>query len=197
MSESEPEKTFASNEITRLLNAWAGGRHSAADELFPLIQRELHKIAKEHMRRQDPGHILQTTALVNEAYVRLAGSKDKTWKDRNHFYAVASMAMRHVLVDYARKELRDKRGSGKSDVPLDDATEIPNEPSSMLIALDEALRSFAKLDRRAAQVVELRYFGGLSIKETASVLGVSPATVSNDWAAAQLWLTRELSEKKK
>lgn len=183
------------NEITRLLNAWAEGRYTAAEELFPLIQRELHQIAKEHMRRQDPGHILQTTALVNEAYMRLASNKAKNWKDRRHFYAVASMAMRHVLVDYARKELRRKRGSGKSDLPLDEADAISVEPSSLVVALDEALGAFAKLDPRAAQVVELRYFGGLSIKETANVLGVSPATVSKDWAIAQLWLTRELSGK--
>ncbi|MCA1577973.1 MAG: sigma-70 family RNA polymerase sigma factor [Acidobacteria bacterium] len=183
---------LAPEQITGLLNAWAEGRHTAAEELFPLIQRELHKIAKEHMRRQEPGHILQTTALVNEAYMRLAGSKAKRWKDRRHFYAVASMAMRHILVDYARKDLRTKRGSGKSDLPLEEATAISTEPSAMLVALDDALRAFAKLDPRAAQVVELRYFGGLSIKETANVLGVSPATVSKDWAAAQLWLTREL-----
>src|SRR5689334_23123033 len=142
----------APQEITRLLNEWAAGHHTAAEELFPLIQQELLTIAKEHMRRQERGHILQTTALVNEAYLRLAGNKNKTWKDRQHFYAVASMAMRHVLVDYARKELRSKRGSGKADVPLEEAAAVSLEPGSMVIALDEALRSFAQIDPRAAQV---------------------------------------------
>lgn len=181
------------NEITRLLNAWAEGHHTAAEELFPLIEQELHVIAKEHMRRQQPGHILQTTALVDEAYIRLAGRKARGWKDRRHFFAVASMAMRHILVDFARKDLRSKRGSGKAELPLDEASAIADEPSSWLVALDDALRSFAKLDPRAAKVVEHRFFGGLSIKETAKDLGISPATVSKDWKAAQLWLMRELS----
>jgi RNA polymerase sigma factor (TIGR02999 family) len=184
--------TSAPKEITRLLNAWAEGRQTAAEELFPIIERELHQIAEEHMRRQQPGHILQTTALVNEAYLKLAGARVKSWKDRRHFFAVASMAMRHILVDYARKELRRKRGSGRSDLPLDEAIAIPAEPSSWLVAIDDALRSFAKLDPRAAQVIELRFFGGLSIKETAKVIGISAATVSNDWTAAQLWLMREI-----
>lgn len=189
----------ASPEITRLLNAWAEGHQSAAEELFPLIERELHQIAAEHMRLQNPGHILQTTALVNEAYVRLVGSKVKGWKDRRHFFAVASMAMRHILIDYARKELRGKRGSGRARLPLDEANAIPVSDTSYLIAegslvvaLDEALRSFAKLDPRAAQVVVLRYFGGLSIKETANAMRVSRATVSNDWKTARLWLMRQI-----
>lgn len=182
----------APNEITRLLNAWAHGDRRAADELFPLIERELHQIAAEHMRRQNPGHILQTTALVNEAYIRLVGSRLKNWKNRKHFFAVASLAMRHILVGYARRGRRRKRGSGKSDLSLNEASVVRAEDSSWLIQLDEALRSFAQLDPRAAQVVELRVFGGLTIKETAKVLGVSPATVSNDWVAAQLWLMREI-----
>lgn len=182
----------APNEITRLLNAWARGDRRAADELFPLIERELHQIAAEHMRRQNPGHILQTTALVNEAYIRLARGKVRHWANRKHFFAAASLAMRHILVDYARKVRRGKRGSGRSDLALDEANAVREEDSSWLIALDNALRSFAHLDPRAAKVVELRFFAGLTIKETAKVLGVSPATVSNDWVAAQLWLMREI-----
>jgi len=180
--------TFTPNEITRLLNAWADGHDSAGEELFPLIQRELHSIAKEHMRRQQPGHVLQTTALVNEAYMKLIGGRAKSWKDRRHFFAVASIAMRHILVDFARRDVQSER-----DLALDEAPAIPDEPSSLLVALDEALRAFAKLDPRAAKVVEHRFFGGLSIKETAEALKVSPATVSNDWKAARLWLMRELN----
>lgn len=191
---SEERIPSAPKEITRLLNAWAAGRHTAAEELFPLIERELHQIAKDHMRRQQPGHTLQTTALVNEAYLRLAGNKVKSWENRRHFFAVASMAMRHILVDWARRKLREKRGSGKSRLALNEAFAIPAESSSWLVALDDALRSFAKLDPRAAQVVELRFFGGLSIKETAKVLGISSATVSKDWAAARLWLMHEIDE---
>lgn len=185
--------TSAPEEITRLLNAWGAGDQTASEKLFPLIERELHGIAQEHMRRQPPGHILQTTALVNEAYMKLAGGRIKSWKDRGHFFAVASMAMRHILVDYARKELRGKRGSGRSDLPLDEALAVPVQQSTWLIALDEALRSFAKLDPRAAQVVELRLFGGLSVEETAKALGVSKATVHNDSTTARLWLTRRIS----
>lgn len=180
-------------EITSLLNAWAEGDATAANKLFPLIERELHRIAQEHMRRQPPGHILQTTALVNEAYMKLAGGSVKSWKDRGHFFAVASMAMRHILVDYARKELSGKRGSGRADLPLDEALAVPVQESSWLVALDDALRSFAKLDPRAAQIVELRFFGGLSIEETAEVMGLSVATVYNELKAARLWLLREMS----
>lgn len=185
--------TSIPEEITRLLNAWGAGDQNAAEKLFPLIERELHDIAQEHMRQQPPGHILQTTALVNEAYMKLAGGRIKSWKDRGHFFAVASMAMRHILVDYARKELSGKRGSGRSALPLDEALAIPVQQSAWLVALDEALRSFAKLDPRAAQVVELRLFGGLSVEETAKALGVSKATVHNDSKAARLWLTRAIS----
>ena len=185
--------TSAPEEITHLLNAWAEGDQTVAEKLFPLIERELHLIAQEHMRRQPPGHILQTTALVNEAYMKLAGGKIKSWRDRGHFFAVASMAMRHILVDYARKEIREKRGGDRADLPLDEAIAIPAQQSSWLVALDEALRTFAKLDPRAAQVIELRLFGGLSVEETAKALGVSKATVHNDSNAAQLWLKREIS----
>ncbi|MCA1604717.1 MAG: sigma-70 family RNA polymerase sigma factor [Acidobacteria bacterium] len=182
------------NEITALLNAWAKGDQTAAERLFPLIERELHEIAEGYMRHQPVDHTLQPTALVNEAYLKLAGREHTTWKDRGHFFAVASKAMRHILVDYARKGLTQKRGLGRTDLRLDDAILIPGEHSGWLVVLDEALRSFAKLDPRAAQVVELRFFGGLTIKETAKIMGISAATVSNDWATAQLWLMREIRE---
>lgn len=185
--------THAPEEITSLLNAWADGDQTAAEKLFPLILRELRQIAENRMRQQHPGHTLQPTALVNEAYAKLAGGSIKSWKDRGHFFAVASTAMRHILIDYARKDHRQKRGDGKTDVPLDEAIAIPVEQSAWLLALDDALNSFAKIDTRAARVVELRFFGGLSVEETAEVLGVSPATVHNDWKAARLWLMREIS----
>lgn len=183
----------APEEITCLLNAWAEGDQTAADKLFRLIERNLHQIAHEHMRRRPPGHLLQTTELVNEAYLKLAGSGAKSWKDRRHFFAVASMAMRHILVDYARKYLRQKRGIGRTDLPLDEAISVPAEQGSLIVALDDALTSFAKLDPRAAQVVELRFFGGLSVEEAAELMGISQATVYNDWKAARLWLMREIN----
>lgn len=185
--------TSPPEEITRLLNAWAEGDQAAAEELFPLIEHELHKIAQEHMRRQQPGHILQTTALVGEVYLKLAGSSVKRWENRRHFFAVASMAMRHTLVDYARKDLRQRRGVGGAELSLDEALTTSTEKSSLLVALDEALTAFARLDPRAAQIVELRFFGGLSVEETAGVLGISPATIYSDWKAARLWLMREIS----
>lgn len=185
--------THAPEEITGMLNAWAEGDQTAAEKLFPLIERELHQIAGEHMRRQLPGHTLQTTALVNEAYLKLAGSSVNSWKNRAHFFAVASMAMRQILIDHARKEHRQKRGSGRVELPLDEATVVTSEQSSWLVALDDALRSLAKIDPRAAQVVELRYFGGFSVKETAEIMGRSLATVHNDWKVARLWITREFA----
>jgi RNA polymerase sigma factor (TIGR02999 family) len=187
--------THAPDEITRLLNAWAKGDQTAAEKLFPLIVRELRQIAEKHMRQQPPGHILQTTELVHEAYLKLASGSVKSWKDRGHFFAVASMAMRHILIDHARKDLRHKRGAGRTDLPLDEAAIIPVEQSGWLIALDDALNTFAELDHRAAQVVVLRFFGGLSVEETAEVLGISRATVQNDWRAARLWLMREIEGK--
>lgn len=189
----EKPMTSAPADITNLLNAWAKGDQTAAEMLFPLIERELHQIAAEHMRRQSPGHLLQTTALVNEAYMKLAGGRVKSWKDREHFFAVASMAMRHILVDYARKELTEKRGSGRADLPMDEAITAPIQQCSWLVALDDALRSLAKLDPRAARAIELRFFGGLSFEETAEIIGVSKSTLHNDWRAAQLWLMREIS----
>lgn len=181
--------------ITHLLNAWAEGDQTAAEKLFPLIERKLHDIAQEHMRRQPRGHTLQTTALVNEAYLKLAGGKVKSWKDREHFFAVASMAMRHILVDHARKKLREKRGSGRAELPADETIAAPVQQSKWLVALDEALRSFAELDPRAARIIELRFFGGLSVKETAEVMRISKATVHNDMKAALLWLMREISRR--
>lgn len=184
--------THAPEEITRLLNAWAAGDPTAAEKLFPLILRELRQIAENHMRQQNPGHTLRPTALVNEAYMKLAGGSVKSWNDRGHFFAVASTAMRHILIDHARDNLRQKRGAGRANLPLDDATFVLVEQSTWLVALDDALQSFAKLDPRAAQVVVLRFFTGLSVKETAKAMGISPATVHNDWKAAQLWLMREI-----
>lgn len=184
--------THAPEVLTRLLNAWAGGDHAAAEQLFPLILGELRLIAKKHLRRQFPGHTLQPTELVNEAYAKLVVGSVKSWKDRGHFFAVASTAMRQILIDHARKDLRRKRGDGRTDLPLDETATIPVGQSAWLVALDDAITSFAKLDPRAAQVVVLRYFGGLNVEETAEILGVSKSTVHNDWKAARLWLMREI-----
>ena len=186
--------TSDSDQITHLLNAWAQGSHTAAEELFPLIERELHQIAKDHMRRQKPNHMLQTTELVNEAYLRLVAGKN--WNDRRHFFAVASMAMRRILVDKARRENREKRRPERAALPFDETIAIFEEPAGWLIALDEALRSLAQLDPRAAKVVELRFFGGLTAEETAKTMDLSLATVNKDWKAARLWLVREMTGKK-
>lgn len=188
----EKRMTHAPEEITRLLNAWAKGDQMAAEKLFPLILRELRQIADKHMHQQQPGHILQATELVQEAYLKLAGGRVKRWANRGHFFAVATKAMRHILTDHARKDLRQKRGGGRTNLPLDEAAIIPVEQSAWLVALDDALNSFAELDPRAARVVELRYFGGLSVEETAEALDVSRTTVKSDWKTAQLWLMREI-----
>jgi RNA polymerase sigma-70 factor, ECF subfamily len=185
--------TSASDQITRLLNAWAKGSNTAAEELFPLIEQELHQIAKEHMRRRRPGYMIQTTELVNEAYLRLVDGEN--WHDRRHFFAVASLAMRHILIDRARSDRRQKRRVERSDLPPEEALPIFDEPSRWLIALDDALHALAKLDPRAARVIELRFFGGLTVEETAEAMDLSPATVYKDWKSARLWLTREISGK--
>jgi RNA polymerase sigma factor (TIGR02999 family) len=175
-------------DVTQWLIAWSQGDQAALDRLMPLVYDELHRMAKRHMARQQPGHTLQTTALIHEAYLRLVGQPAKQWQNRAHFFAVAAQAMRHVLVDYARSRGYQKRGGGARAVSLDEAAIVSHERAAELIALDEALTDLAALHPRQSQVVELRFFGGLSVEETAEVLKVSPDTVMRDWRMAKAWL---------
>ena len=178
--------------ITQLLVAWSDGDRAALDELVPLVHSELRRIARNYMRGERKGHTLQTTALVNEAYVRLVDQKQVRWQNRAHFLAIASELMRRILVDYARRRQSQKRGADALQVTLGDAETLPWERTPDLVALDEALTSFAKIDERRCRVVELKFFGGLSIEETAEVLKVSPTTVERDWTIAKAWLHKTL-----
>ena len=178
--------------ITQLLVAWSNGDRAALDELVPLVHLELRRIARNYMRGERKDHTLQTTGLINEAYVRLVDQKHVRWQNRAHFLAIASELMRRILVDYARRRLYQKRGAGALQVTLGDAETIPVERTPDLVALDEALTSLAKIDERRSRVVELKFFGGLSIEETAEVLKVSPTTVERDWTIAKAWLHKTL-----
>ena len=182
--------------ITQLLVAWSEGDRAALDELIPLVHNELRRIARNYMRGERKGHTLQTTALINEAYVRLVDQKDVKWQNRAHFMAIASEMMRRILVDYARRRQYQKRGAGAVQVTLSDAAEISNQRSPDLVALDEALTSLAEIDPRRSRVVELRFFGGLSIEETAEVLKVSTTTVERDWTIAKAWLHKTVMSDK-
>ena len=179
--------------VTELLVAWSRGDEGALDGLAPLVHHELRRLAARHMRGERPGHILQATALVNEAYLRLVDWKDVRWQNRVHFYAVAAQIMRRVLVDMARTRDRAKRGGGQLHVSLSEAADVPAAQRVDLVALDEALETLAALNPRQSRVIELRFFGGLSLDETAHVVGVSVGTVRRDWSLAQTWLFRELS----
>jgi RNA polymerase sigma factor (TIGR02999 family) len=185
--------TPSQHEVSQLLQAWGQGDSNAFDALVAIVYDELRRMARRHMARQSPGHTLQTTALIHEAYMRLVDLKDVAWQDRSHFFAVAARAMRHVLVDYARSRRAAKRGGKLRLVSLDEAATICEERAAEVVALDDALENLAAFDSRKCQVVELRYFGGLSVDETAEVLGVSPETVARDWRIARTWLHRELS----
>jgi RNA polymerase sigma factor (TIGR02999 family) len=180
-------------QITHLLLDWNNGDAQALERLMPLVQNELHRLAHRYMAGERPGHPLQTTALVNEAYLRLIDTSRVQWRNRAHFYAVSAQLMRRILVDVARARNKLKRGGGGVLVSLDEALDISHEPSADLIALDEALVKLAGLDQRKSKVVELRFFGGLTVEETAEVLNVSAITVMRDWEMAKVWLLRELS----
>ena len=177
--------------VTELLLAWSGGDESAFDQLVPLIHAELHRVARRHMRGERKDHTLQTTALVNEAYLRLINLKRVRWQDRAHFFAMSATLMRRVLVDHARSRQFLKRGGGAPTTALDDVS-IPVERSVDLVALDDALQALAAIDPRKAKVVEMRFFAGFSVDETAAALQVSPETVMRDWRVAKAWLHREL-----
>jgi RNA polymerase sigma factor (TIGR02999 family) len=181
-----------SQKITRLLLAWNEGDGQALDQLMPLVHDELHRLAHRYMAGERLGHPLQTTALVNEAYLRLIDSSRVRWQNRAHFFAVSAQLMRRILVDVARARNKLKRGGESIHVSLDEAMTVPHEPGADLVALDEALTALAAFDQRKSKVVELRFFGGLTVEETAEVLKVSEVTVARDWALAKIWLLREL-----
>jgi RNA polymerase sigma factor (TIGR02999 family) len=181
------------NDISELLVAWGGGDESALERLMPLVYDELKRLAHRYMRGERVGHTLQTTALVNEAYLRLAKWKDVRWQNRAQFFAVSAQMMRRILVDFARERQYQKRGGGALQVSLSEAAAFAGGPETDLVALDEALTTLAEVDSRKAQMVEMRFFGGLSIAEVAEVLKVSEETVNRDWRLAKVWLLRELS----
>jgi RNA polymerase sigma-70 factor, ECF subfamily len=179
-------------EISGLLRAWGDGDRGALDQLTPIVYDELRRLASHYMRGERPGHSLQATALVNEAYVRLVDYKGMQWQNRAHFFAVSAQLMRRILVDHARRH-NMKRGGGVQHVSLDETAIVGGDRAADLVALDDALDALARLDSRKVQVVELRFFGGLSVEETAEVLKVSSVTVMRDWSTAKAWLYRELS----
>ena len=181
-----------SDDITGWLARWQDGDETALEKLVPLVYQELHRLASSYMRSERSGHLLQTTALVNEAYLRLHETNRVHWQDRNHFYAIAARAMRRVLVDFARARKQHKRNGGRQ-VSLDESLTIGNDRSADIVALDDALTTLAKLDQRQSQIVELRFFAGLTEPRIARVLGVSPRTVSSEWRLARSWLLRELN----
>jgi len=181
-----------SNEITQYLQDWRNGNASALDEILPLVYDELRKIARRYRAKERGEHTLQTTEIINEAYLKLLNQKENDWQDRAHFFAVASRVMRNLLVDYARTKNYQKRGNGAEKVSLEDVALFTPEPDEKILALDDALNRLAKFDERKSKLVELRYFGGLSAQETAEVLGVSEITVKREWLKAKAWLYSEL-----
>jgi RNA polymerase sigma-70 factor, ECF subfamily len=185
----------STGEITQLLKGWRGGDREALNTLLPIVYRELRRVAHFQLRQERPDHTLQSSALVNEAYLRLVGLKAPQWESRTHFFAIAAQQMRQILVDYARRHRAEKRGGGVDAISLEDATMLsPGQQKALdVVALDDALKALAQIDARKAKVVELRFFGGLSHEETAEVLKVSAVTVARDWNTARAWLHREMS----
>ncbi len=181
-----------SGDVSRLLRAWSRGDQTALDRLTPIVYAELHRLAGHYMKRERPGHSLQTTALVNEAYMRLVDYKRMQWQNRAHFFAVSAQLMRRILVEHARRR-NLKRGGGVQHVSLEKAAVVGGRRGSDLVALDDAMNALARLDARKEQVVEMRFFGGLSVEETAEVLKVSAVTVMRDWSTAKAWLYREMT----
>jgi RNA polymerase sigma factor (TIGR02999 family) len=183
-------------DVTELLKAWGDGNEGALSQLAPLVERELHRLAHKYMRREGPGKTLQTTALVNEVYLRLIDIQEVSWQNRAHFFAVSAKMMRRILTDFARSRQYLKRGGGAVQVSWDEALSVSQEKDADIVAIDDALNQLTLLDSRKAQVVELRFFGGLSVEETAEVLKISEQTVLRDWKFAKSWLMRALSEQK-
>jgi RNA polymerase sigma factor (TIGR02999 family) len=186
--------TPSTKEVTQLLLAWSDGDQAALDQIIPLVHGELHRLARRYMQGERVGHTLQTTALINEAYLRLVDWKNVHWQNRAHFFGVAAQLMRRILVDFARSRRYAKRGGKALQVSLEDAATLSDERRRDLIALDDALKSLASLDPRKGQIVELRFFGGLSVEETAEVMKVSPRTVMREWNLARAWLYHELGQ---
>ena len=182
------------HEVTRLLVAWGDGDQAALDRLMPLVYAELRLLARHYMSRERPGHTLQTTALVNEAYLRLVEQEGMRWENRAHFFGIAARLMREILVDHARGRQAAKRGGGQYRLSLSEVDRIASRPDVNLIALDEALGRLEAVDPQKSRIVELRYFGGLGIEETAKVIGISPATVKRDWSMARAWLRSEIGD---
>src|SRR5579863_94344 len=184
----------SSTQVSKLLRNWGQGDPDARDALIPLVYDELRRVARRYLRRERPDHTLQSAALVNEAYLRLMGGGSPQWQNRAHFFGVAAQLMRHILVDHARKRRAAKRGAGAPRLPLDPQATLPQEKEVDLVQLDDALNRLSDLDAQQSQIVELRFFGGLSIEETSMVLGVSPATVKREWATARTWLRWEMNK---
>ncbi len=198
MSESlpSPRRDAGPGQVTELLLRWQSGHDEALGELLPLVYRELRTLARSYLSRERQGHTLQPTALVNEAFLRLVDQRRVTWQSRGHFFAIAAQCMRRVLVDYARRRVATKRGSDPVILQLDDEMAVSIASAARVVALDDALQSLERLDPRQSRIVELRYFGGLSIEEVADAVEISPATVKRDLATARLWLQRELSQQR-
>lgn len=187
-----PSITPSPDQITQLLKEWGNGDQAARDRLMPLVYEELRRMAHQHMRMERPGHTLQTSALVHETFMRLVDQTDVQWQNRAHFFGIAAQMMRRILVDHARARQYAKRGGGAGRVCLDEVAIVSEERAADVVALDDALTSLAAVDQRKSKIVELRFFGGLSIDETAAVLAVSPGTVMRDWTLAKAWLRREM-----
>ncbi len=188
------QEELKTHEITQMLRECSGGKREALDKLMPLVYTELHRQAARYLRRESQGHTLQTTALIHETYLKLIDQRDVEWQNRAHFFAIAAQAMRRIMVDYARTKRREKRGGGDEKLSLEAAMSVAVDESSVdLIALDEALTRLAEIDLQQARVVELRYFSGLSLEETAEALHISRATAAREWNVARAWLRRELT----
>jgi RNA polymerase sigma factor (TIGR02999 family) len=182
-----------SHQITLLLGDWGRGNEFALEQLMPLVYEELRQMARRYMRRQPSGHTFQTTELIHEAYLKIAKQDEQNWQNRAHFFGVAAQAMRHILVDYARSKQSQKRGGWQERVTLADNTAVSSNQSKEIVALDDALNNLAAMDQRKSRVVEMKFFGGLTIEEIAEVLKISPETVKRDWQFARTWLLRELA----
>jgi RNA polymerase sigma factor (TIGR02999 family) len=185
----------STHEVTQLLLAWSDGDHTALDKLTPLVYEELRRMAHRYMSHERPGHTLQTTALVNEAYLRLVNREAVQWQNRAHFFGIAAQVMRHILVDHARSHAYKKRGGGTQTISLDEAMVVSQDRAAEVVALDDVLKELANIDPQQSRIVELRFFGGLTIEETAVVLGLSPATIKREWSTAKAWLYHELAKK--
>ncbi|MBC7796026.1 MAG: sigma-70 family RNA polymerase sigma factor [Pyrinomonadaceae bacterium] len=190
---NEKKSETDSHEVTKLLVSWSDGDDAAFDKLFPLVYQNLRKQARSFLRRERSGHTLQTTALVHEAYLKLTDQNSVKWQNRAHFFAIAAQAMRRILLDYARQNIAEKRGGAAQKISLDDAENVSHSPDENLVALDEALNELHKIDVQQSRIVEMRYFGGLTVDETAEVLQISPRTVAREWAMARAWLYRNLN----